>query len=143
MLVRTVTWQHCERTTSLTSKSYLTVTIQFKGWQLTNAPACEREMLLAEPIFECRISSEEEEDEMAALLENQNFEHAQDYIRRGRNLVGVPTPELKARWVAAFKVWATNWRQELTRKLRADLEAELSIRNDRPPYKSYRTKWTC
>ena len=37
---------------------------------------------------------------------------------------------------AAFKVWATNWRQELTRKLRADLEAELSIRNDRPPYKS-------
>ena len=89
---------------------------------------------MAEPIFECRISSEEEEDEMAALLENQNFEHAQDYIRRGRNLVGVPTPELKARWVAAFKVWATNWRQEPTRKLRA--EAELSIRNDRPPYKS-------
>ena len=97
VLVRIVTWQHCERTTSLTSKSYLTVTIQFKGWQLTNAPACEREVLLAEPIFECRISSEEE-DEMAALLENQNFEHAQDYIRRGRNLVGVPTPELKARW---------------------------------------------
>ena len=93
-------------------------------------------MLLAEPIFECRISSEEEEDEMAAWLENQSFEHAQDYIRRGRNLVGVPTPEIKARWVAAFKVWATNWRQELTRKLRADLEAELSIRKDSPPYKS-------
>ena len=90
---------------------------------------------MAEPIFECRISSEEE-DEMAAWLENQSFEHAQDYIRRGRNFVGVPTPEIKARWVAAFKVWATNWRQEPTRELRADLEAELSIRKDRPPYKS-------
>ena len=92
-------------------------------------------MLLAEPIFERRISSEEE-DEMAAWLENQSFEHAQDYIRRGRNFVGVPAPEIKARWVAAFKVWATNWRQEPTRELRADLEAELSIRKDRPPYKS-------
>ena len=38
--------------------------------------------------------------------------------------------------MAAVKVWATNWRQEPTRQLRADLEAELSIRKDRPPYKS-------
>ena len=96
-------------------------------------------MFLAEAIFECRISSEEE-DEMAALLENQSFEHAQDYVRRGRNLVGVPTPEIKARWVAAFKAWATNWRQEPTREARADLEAELSIRKDRPPYKSVKNE---
>lgn len=25
-------------------------------WQLNNAPACEREVILAEPVFECRIS---------------------------------------------------------------------------------------
>ena len=79
---------------------------------------------------------------MAALLENQSFEDAQDYIRRGRNLAGVPTPEIKARWIAAFKAWATNWRREQNRELRADLEAELSMRKDRPPYKSVRTRWT-
>ena len=95
-------------------------------------------MLLAEPIFECRVSSEE--DEMAALLENQSFEDTQDYIRRGRNLVGVPTPEIKARWVAAFKVWATNWHREQNRELRTDLEAELSIRKDRAPYKSVKNE---
>jgi hypothetical protein len=94
---------------------------------------------LTEPKFDCRISSEEE-DEMAAWLENQSFEHAQDYIQRGRNLVGVPTPEIKARWVAAFKVWAANWHREQNRELRADLEAELSIRKDRPPYKSVKNE---
>ena len=73
-------------------------------------------------------------DQAEAFLHNDALEKAQAYARRGRRHAQVQTEELRDVWVAAFKVWATDFRDALLRGMVDDLESELMLRGEAPPY---------
>ena len=51
-------------------------------------------------------SMTDESDLLGAYLENELFEQAEDYVKRGRVLAQVDDKELEQRWIACFKEWA-------------------------------------
>ena len=44
----------------------------------------------------------DEPDPLGAYLENELFEQAEDYVKRGRVLAQVDDKELEQRWIACF-----------------------------------------
>ena len=88
-------------------------------------------------------SRDTEKDLVLTYLRNQGLEDTENYIRRGRSLSKVDAGELKDRWVHAFRrmVAAAQSHQresKLNRRDRADIEAELLIRNVDLPYDAVR-----
>jgi hypothetical protein len=88
-------------------------------------------------------SRDTEKDLVLTYLRNQGLEDTENYIRRGRSLSKVDAGELKDRWVHAFRrmVAAAQSHQresKLNRRDRADIEAELLIRNVDLPYDTVR-----
>src|ERR1700756_2897380 len=75
----------------------------------------------------------DDDDIVLAWLRNRSFEQTEDYVRRGRHLADVSTEELKRQWVEAFRIWAANYGTE-DHRVREDLEAELQLRRDEPPF---------
>jgi hypothetical protein len=74
---------------------------------------------------------------MKAYLENQGLQHAQEYVKRGRQLKSESTDVLKERWVELFKRMAAN--PPLSKPdnaMRADIEAELRFRNVGLPFET-------
>lgn len=73
----------------------------------------------------------ENEDWADALLENKRLEQLRDYVARGRALSKISTGELIARWIG----WMSAWADDGTTDFRdcEDLEAELKLRNVKPP----------
>jgi hypothetical protein len=74
------------------------------------------------------------EEDLTAWLRNQGLDQVEDYVRRGRQFGGVDVDEVKRGWVAAYKVWARDLQNADARKIADDLEAELSLRGEEPPY---------
>jgi len=74
------------------------------------------------------------EEDLTAWLQNQGLDQVEDYVGRGRQFGGVDADELRRGWVAAYKVWARDLQNVDARKLSEDLEAELSLRGEEPPY---------
>jgi hypothetical protein len=72
------------------------------------------------------------DEEVLAFLEHQQFLRLEDYVKRGRDLVGVGTDDLRDRWVAEFKTWAAA-PQAVSPGARGDIEGELALRGERPP----------
>ena len=79
-----------------------------------------------------------DDDDIAKLtrawIENKPFEQAQLYARRGRRYENVPTEEVKERWVAAFKRMVGDVRDTSLQREPNDLEAELILRQEQPPF---------
>jgi hypothetical protein len=74
---------------------------------------------------------------MKAYLENQGLQHAQEYVKRGRQLKAEPTDVLKERWAELFRRMATNWPlSKPDDAMRADIEAELRFRNEELPFEA-------
>ncbi|HTP84554.1 MAG TPA: hypothetical protein VMQ11_16505 [Alphaproteobacteria bacterium] len=69
-----------------------------------------------------------------AWIENKPFEQAQLYARRGRRYEALPTDEVKERWVVAFKRMVGNVRDASLQRDPTDLEAELILRQEQPPF---------
>jgi hypothetical protein len=74
------------------------------------------------------------EEDITAWLRNQGLDQVEDYVRRGRQFGGVDADELRRGWVAAYKAGARDLQNVDARKLSDDLEAELSLRGEEPPY---------
>jgi hypothetical protein len=72
------------------------------------------------------------DEEMLAFLEHQQFLRLEDYMKRGRELVGVDTGDLKDQWVTEFKAWAAV--RSVNHRAREDIEGELTLRGERPPF---------
>jgi hypothetical protein len=73
----------------------------------------------------------ESEDWADALLENKRLEQLQDYVARGRALSKASTEDLFARWIAWLNAWADGHRPQF--RDYEDIEAELKLRNVKPP----------
>ena len=73
-----------------------------------------------------------------AWIENKPFEQAQAYARRGRRYQNLATDEVKERWVAAFKRMIAEIRDTTLQREPDDLEAELTLRQERPPFERVR-----
>jgi hypothetical protein len=76
------------------------------------------------------------DDVMLAYLSNQGLQNTLAYLKRGRPLSNESTESLKEHWVACFKRWAANWQDKTNEPLRDDIEAELGLRKQEPPYKA-------
>jgi hypothetical protein len=74
------------------------------------------------------------DEDITAWLRNQGLDQVEDYVRRGRQFGGVDADEVRRGWVAAYKAWARDLQNADARKLTDDLEAELSLRGEEPPY---------
>jgi hypothetical protein len=83
-----------------------------------------------------------DDDDIAGLtrawIENKPFEQAQAYARRGRRYEGLTTDEVKERWVAAVKRMIANVRDTSLQGEPNDLEAELTLRQEQPPFERVR-----
>ena len=75
-----------------------------------------------------------------AWLQNKPLELAQDYLARGRRYAGLPTDEVKTRWVAAFREMVADLRAPERQQAAQDLEAELTLRKEDVPYDLVRTE---
>ena len=73
-----------------------------------------------------------------AWIENKPLEQAQAYARRGRRYADLPTDELKERWVAAFRRMVDDVRDTSLQREPNDLEAELTLRQEQPPFERVR-----
>lgn len=73
-----------------------------------------------------------------AWIENKPLEQAQAYVRRGRFYAGLPTDEVKERWVAAFRRMVGDVRDTSLQREPNDLEAELTLRQEQPPFERVR-----
>jgi hypothetical protein len=76
---------------------------------------------------------------LSAYFGNVGLQRAEAYLKRGRHLAETPTGQLKERWVTLFKTCvecAMNQQREArdSELEREDIEAELLIRKDGPPY---------
>lgn len=69
-----------------------------------------------------------------AWIENKPLEQAQAYARRGRRYAEIPTDEVKERWVVAFRRMVANVRDPSLQREPNDLEAELTLRQEQPPF---------
>lgn len=80
----------------------------------------------------------DDDDDIAKLtrawIENKPFEQAQAYARRGRSYANLSTGELKERWVTAFKRMVADVRDVSLQREPNDLEAELTLRQEQPPF---------
>jgi hypothetical protein len=72
-------------------------------------------------------------DPVDAWLANQRLERLEGYIKRGRPLASVSLEELRARWIAAIRAWASLLR-EFGHEEREDIEAEMKLRKINPPF---------
>jgi hypothetical protein len=58
-----------------------------------------------------------------------------NYLRRGRYLAGVGTPELKSQWLAKVRQWLRDGiKAPQDHRSREDIEAELEIRGEEVPW---------
>ena len=58
-----------------------------------------------------------------------------DYVSRGRAYQGLDTDWLRQRWLSAFRSWFAAMQEvSAAYQLVADLRAELSLRDEKPPY---------
>jgi hypothetical protein len=73
-----------------------------------------------------------------AWIENKPLEQAQSYARRGRRYAELSTEELKERWVVAFRRMVADVRDTSLQKEPNDLEAELTLRQEQPPFERVR-----
>lgn len=73
-----------------------------------------------------------------AWIENKPLEQAQAYVRRGRCYAELPTDEVKERWVTAFRRMVTDVRDTSLQREPNDLEAELTLRQEQPPFERVR-----
>jgi hypothetical protein len=73
-----------------------------------------------------------------AWIENKPFEQAQAYARRGRRYESLATDEVKERWVVAFKRMVGDVRDTSLQREPNDLEAELTLRQEQPPFERVR-----
>jgi hypothetical protein len=82
------------------------------------------------------------EDEISKLtrawIANKPFEQAQAYARRGRHYETLTTDEVKERWVSAIKRMIANVRDASLQREPNDLEAELTLRQEQPPFERVR-----
>lgn len=69
-----------------------------------------------------------------AWIENKPLEQAQAYVRRGRRYAHLSTDEIKERWVTAFRRMVGNVRDTSLQSEPNDLEAELTLRQEQPPF---------
>src|ERR1700683_212794 len=72
-------------------------------------------------------------DLVDAWLANQRLEQLEGYIKRGRSLANISVGELRARWMAAIRAWASSL-SEFDHEEREDIEAEMKLRKTEPPY---------
>ena len=72
-----------------------------------------------------------------AFLQHELMEEAAAYLRRGRRFATLPSDELRARWVAAFKELRTRGSEACKQEI-SDLEAELRMRGIDPPFDAVR-----
>jgi hypothetical protein len=73
-----------------------------------------------------------------AWIENKPLEQAQAYVRRGRRYADLPTDEVKERWVVAFRRMVSEVRDASLQREPNDLEAELILRQEQPPFERVR-----
>lgn len=73
-----------------------------------------------------------------AWIENKPLERAQAYARRGRRYEHLATDEVKERWVVAFKRMVAEIRDTSLQHEPNDLEAELTLRQEQPPFERVR-----
>jgi hypothetical protein len=74
------------------------------------------------------------DEELSAFLENQQFLRLEDYVKRGRDLVGMDTGDLKDRWIIEFKKWVATRPRYTDQRAREDIEGELALRGEQPPF---------
>jgi hypothetical protein len=74
------------------------------------------------------MGDNDEDRAMKAWLKNKDFEHLDKYVQAGRKFRDLETEEIKQQWIAAFKTWSADFRNDPP--VRLDLEAELRIRGD-------------
>jgi len=75
-----------------------------------------------------------------AWIENKPLEQAQAYARRGRRYENLATDDVKERWVVAFKRMVGDVRDASLQREPNDLEAELTLRQERPPFERVRAE---
>ncbi len=73
-----------------------------------------------------------------AWIENKPLEQAQAYVRRGRRYADLSTDEVKERWVTAFRRMVADVRDTSLQREPNDLEAELTLRQEQPPFERVR-----
>lgn len=69
---------------------------------------------------------------MAAWLKNKLMQDVERYAKRGRRFKDLAIDELRERWIARFREFAHGDRS--TADERIDLEAEIVLRGEEPPY---------
>jgi hypothetical protein len=77
---------------------------------------------------------------LRAYAGNERLEQIQDYVRRGRPLSGSDGPTLKQEWVTLQTAWLRD-RQNPTTQQQVDIEAELKLRGDAPPFDEVQADW--
>jgi len=83
------------------------------------------------------MSADRDYDElMRGWIENRLLDQIQDYIGRGRRLVGIDYAKLRREWIAGMKLWSTKSANAEDHKLREDIQAELQLRGYQLPYDS-------
>ena len=75
-----------------------------------------------------------------AWIENKPLEQAQAYARRGRRYESLATDEVKERWVSATKRMIADVRDTSLQHEPNDLEAELTLRQEQPPFERVRAE---
>ena len=72
--------------------------------------------------------------EMIAFLQEKALRHTEAYVKAGRRFAPMDIADLNRAWVVSFKVCVRNWRDPNAWAARDDIEAELRIRGQQPPW---------
>src|SRR5215207_4452430 len=74
-----------------------------------------------------------------AIFESERLNAVTDYAQRGRAFRSLDTGELKSRWIVSMKKWAAEPKLRSPHRAElGDLEAEMSLRNEDPPFDQVR-----
>lgn len=71
-------------------------------------------------------------------LEHRRFNLAGDYLRRGRAHAELSTAQLRLRWLEVLMRWSKNYDSTVLRNTACDLQLELFLRQQEPPWDTAR-----
>jgi hypothetical protein len=71
--------------------------------------------------------------DIRAYSRSQAIDRTEDYLRRGRALAQAASAELKSQWIAIYRQWCREVRNDRLQREANDIESELSLRHEEVP----------
>ena len=100
----------------------------FMSWSFDRGEiACERRVIIPQDRMMERV---------VTYLQNKNLVEEESYLKRGRSFKNAETSALKELWTHHFRTWANDVQDLTARTMSEDIQVELSLRGDGPPYET-------